>query len=93
MVNFNQKLVNVWQNKIKYNEKCSKLPHFTLYRIDSKSSLRCHSLRSERTCAENPEEEACTIDRIASATAVRTLDFIGLKEGPPSCTICGRVIP
>ena len=30
MVNFNQKLLNVWQNKIKYNEKCSKLPRFTL---------------------------------------------------------------
>ena len=41
------------------------------------------SLCSERTYAENPEEEACAIDRIASATAVRTLDFIRLKEGPP----------
>ena len=47
-----------------------------IYRIDSKSSLWCHSLHSERTCAENPEEEACTIDGIASASAVRTLDFI-----------------
>ena len=29
-----------------------------IYRIDSKSSLWCHSLRSECTCAENPEEES-----------------------------------
>ena len=64
-----------------------------IYRIDSKSSLWCHSLRSEHTCAENPKEEACIIDRIASETAVRTLDFIRLKEGLPSCTICGRIIP
>ena len=47
-----------------------------IYRNGSKSSLWCHSLRLECTCAENPEEEACTIDRIASATAVRTVDFI-----------------
>ena len=31
MVNFDQKLVNVWQNKIKYNEKCSKLLHVPSY--------------------------------------------------------------
>ena len=61
--------------------------------IDSKSSLWCHSLHSEHTCAGKPKEEAFTIDRIASATAVRTLDFIHLKEGPPFCTIGGRVIP
>ena len=42
---------------------------------------------------EKSEEVACTIDRIASATTVCMLDFTHLKEDPPSCTICGRVIP
>ena len=63
-----------------------------IYHIHLKSSLWCHLLHSERTRAKKSAEFTRTIDRITSATAVCTLDFICFKEGPPSCTICGRVI-
>ena len=60
-----------------------------IYRIDLKSSLRCHSLHSEHTrvAAGKSEEFTCTIDRIASAKALRILKFIHLKEDPPSCNL------
>ena len=60
-----------------------------IYRIDLKSSLWCHLLRLEHTRAATgkSEEVTCTIDRIASANALRILKFIRLKEDPPSCNL------